>query len=469
MRALEKKRYAAILLASVLILTLPFSAMPQDEEADYLQSGHRFADEADEITPDWTYRTDSASELSGVLYDSGDEEGGRVCYPDCPSGWDQDEYDLWELDHSGEVVHYSLNDVGIDDGTTTINEWCVGQLGDMWCDEIEYNGNHETILFPKPNMKTFIRISPESSWGDDDVDYTIRIEEEYPDDRGGARDPIVLGKSRHIAIEDGYVCYSQCHEDDDEWEEFGQDAFDAYSIHLYAFEQFEFNIHTYPTPNQGRIQVWLLEQDMPLNLVEFANEEEWTVHLYPTASKTYTLLIGSGPSEDWDGMTYDITGTLWWSSITRDPDADFDGDGWTDRDEYEKCGSNYLLASSVPQDYDGDGYCDSEDWDDDGDGVDDDADRCARGMKSGSDYDGDGCKDAEDSDDDDDGVPDGDDAFPKNADEWSDYNSDGVGDNEDPPPSQLSKVLTNLPKFVAIVVSFVILVLYAKVVHSRLE
>ena len=167
--------------------------------------------------------------------------------------------------------------------------------------------------------------------------------------------------------------------------------------------------------------------------------------------------------------TYDITGTLWWSSITRDPDADFDGDGWTDRDEYEKCGSNYLLASSVPQDYDGDGYCDSEDWDDDGDGVDDDADRCARGMKSGSDYDGDGCKDAEDSDDDDDGVPDGDDAFPKNADEWSDYNSDGVGDNEDPPPSQLSKVLTNLPKFVAIVVSFVILVLYAKVVHSRLE
>jgi len=34
MRALEEKWLAAILLASVLIMTLPFSAMPQDEEAE---------------------------------------------------------------------------------------------------------------------------------------------------------------------------------------------------------------------------------------------------------------------------------------------------------------------------------------------------------------------------------------------------------------------------------------------------
>ncbi|MAZ62159.1 MAG: hypothetical protein CMB18_02535 [Euryarchaeota archaeon] len=41
-------------------------------------------------------------------------------------------------------------------------------------------------------------------------------------------------------------------------------------------------------------------------------------------------------------------------------DADDDGDGWSDSDEYI-CGSNHLDASSVPPDGDGDGICDSED------------------------------------------------------------------------------------------------------------
>ena len=41
-------------------------------------------------------------------------------------------------------------------------------------------------------------------------------------------------------------------------------------------------------------------------------------------------------------------------------DADDDGDGWSDSDEYI-CGSNHLDANSVPPDGDGDGICDSED------------------------------------------------------------------------------------------------------------
>ncbi len=41
-------------------------------------------------------------------------------------------------------------------------------------------------------------------------------------------------------------------------------------------------------------------------------------------------------------------------------DADDDGDGWSDSDEYI-CGSNHLDASSVPPDGDGDGICDSQD------------------------------------------------------------------------------------------------------------
>lgn len=41
-------------------------------------------------------------------------------------------------------------------------------------------------------------------------------------------------------------------------------------------------------------------------------------------------------------------------------DADDDGDGWSDSDEYI-CGTNHLDANSVPPDGDGDGICDSQD------------------------------------------------------------------------------------------------------------
>ena len=44
-------------------------------------------------------------------------------------------------------------------------------------------------------------------------------------------------------------------------------------------------------------------------------------------------------------------------------DADDDGDGWSDSDEYI-CGSNHLDPTSVPPDGDGDGICDSEDGSD---------------------------------------------------------------------------------------------------------
>ncbi|MDC0149823.1 hypothetical protein OAI65_02735, partial [Candidatus Poseidoniales archaeon] len=41
-------------------------------------------------------------------------------------------------------------------------------------------------------------------------------------------------------------------------------------------------------------------------------------------------------------------------------DADDDGDGWSDNDEY-LCGSNHLDSTDVPDDSDGDGICDDED------------------------------------------------------------------------------------------------------------
>ena len=130
--------------------------------------------------------------------------------------------------------------------------------------------------------------------------------------------------NRHFSIEDQYVCFYECHEED------GQDAYDLYSVHLYAGEHLELNIHTYPDPNRGQISAFLVGDQEPYQQIIFHDEEEWTFNLTPSSPTTYKLIIVSRDSDAWDGMTYDINATLWWSSTIRDPNADYDGDGWLD-------------------------------------------------------------------------------------------------------------------------------------------
>ena len=141
-----------------------------------------------------------------------------------------------------------------------------------------------------------------------------------------------------------------------------------------------------------------------------------------------------GLDTDGDGMS-DNLGTTMLNGSACDPsaysiDEDDDGDSWSDSDE-ATCGTDSLLASSIPDDFDGDHVCDIMDADDDNDGWDDDVDAFPQDSSEVNDNDGDGIGDNEDTDDDNDGVIDGQDAFPNDATETDDFDGDGTGDNAD--------------------------------------
>jgi gliding motility-associated-like protein len=116
-------------------------------------------------------------------------------------------------------------------------------------------------------------------------------------------------------------------------------------------------------------------------------------------------------------------------------DSDDDGDGFSDTDEIT-CGSDPLLASSLPADTDSDGIPDCIDTDDDNDGFSDtDEATCDSDPLDATsmplDTDTDGTPNCIDPDDDNDSYLDVNDAFPLDAKEWLDTDADGIGNNSD--------------------------------------
>ena len=116
-------------------------------------------------------------------------------------------------------------------------------------------------------------------------------------------------------------------------------------------------------------------------------------------------------------------------------DTDDDGDGFSDADEIT-CGSDPLLASSLPADADSDGIPDCIDTDDDNDGyLDTDEITCGSDPLDATskplDTDADGTPNCIDTDDDNDSYLDVNDAFPLDAIEWLDTDADGIGNNSD--------------------------------------
>ena len=131
-------------------------------------------------------------------------------------------------------------------------------------------------------------------------------------------------------------------------------------------------------------------------------------------------------------------------------DPDDDNDGYSDADEIT-CGSDPLLAASLPADTDSDGIPDCLDTDDDNDGYSDTDElncdcACELANKSENtegksnpldpsitplDTDGDFIPNCYDTDDDNDGYSDENDAFPLDASEWLDTDADGIGNNTD--------------------------------------
>ncbi|MDA8931583.1 thrombospondin type 3 repeat-containing protein, partial [Flavobacteriaceae bacterium] len=116
-------------------------------------------------------------------------------------------------------------------------------------------------------------------------------------------------------------------------------------------------------------------------------------------------------------------------------DSDDDGDGFSDADEIT-CGSDPLLASSLPADTDSDGTVNCIDTDDDNDGYSDtDETTCGSDPLDDAskplDTDLDGMANCIDTDDDNDSYLDENDAFPLDATEWLDTDADGIGNNAD--------------------------------------
>ena len=116
-------------------------------------------------------------------------------------------------------------------------------------------------------------------------------------------------------------------------------------------------------------------------------------------------------------------------------DSDDDGDGFSDADEIT-CGTDPLLASSLPADTDSDGIPDCVDTDDDNDGYSDtDEITCGSDPLDDAskplDTDSDGIANCIDTDDDNDSYLDENDAFPLDNTEWLDTDADGTGNNTD--------------------------------------
>ena len=384
------------------------------------------------------FRTDDI--LSGVLNEVGDKEGGRVCYPDCPSDWEEDEYDLWEVENSdiGGTLEVSISDIGADDGTDATVEICFGTLGSMWCSEVLDGHGGEVYVIDKIVLNSYIRISPNPSLWDDHVDYSIEIIDEFEDNN--LLETMTIPFNQRSFSYTGYVCSEQCHDDNEEWSEFGNDFGDYYEISLLTDEEMLITINTETIPNRGYIHFWLIYQEGSIWHVEkvtFGDEGEFEVYLQTDVPLTYTLIIASGLSNDWDGMTYEIKGDLLWKNNLRTwVNNDYDGDGWDDITERDFCDTDYLDYDSVPEDNDDDFICDVVDTDDDNDGwVDEDEKLCFSNPMSDqsipSDFDNDMVCDVVDTDDDDDGVIDQNDDFPLDKSEWTDTDGDGIGNNAD--------------------------------------
>jgi gliding motility-associated-like protein len=116
-------------------------------------------------------------------------------------------------------------------------------------------------------------------------------------------------------------------------------------------------------------------------------------------------------------------------------DSDDDNDGFSDVDEIT-CGTDPLLASSMPLDTDNDGIANCMDTDDDNDGFSDtDEATCGSDPLNATskplDTDNDGTPNCIDTDDDNDSYLDENDAFPLDASEWLDTDADGLGNNAD--------------------------------------
>ncbi|MDA1143398.1 MAG: thrombospondin type 3 repeat-containing protein [Bacteroidetes bacterium] len=116
-------------------------------------------------------------------------------------------------------------------------------------------------------------------------------------------------------------------------------------------------------------------------------------------------------------------------------DSDDDGDGFSDEVEIT-CGTDPLLASSLPADTDLDGIANCIDTDDDNDGyLDTDEATCGSDPLDATskplDTDTDGTPNCIDTDDDNDSYLDVNDAFPLDATEWLDTDADRIGNNSD--------------------------------------
>jgi hypothetical protein len=444
-------RSPPIPLLLAIALLLPTASLPVGDEHSLEDTAPWEAPSADETTIyDWIVR-EGPFDFSGTLYNEGDEEGGRVCHPDCPSGWEDDEYDLWLLNATTGVTTVTVIDAGGDiDGTDLTLEYCAGDvgivgdtvIGTLFCaefdDEMSSSAGHSAVA--KRQYKSFYRLSPNPSWGNDDVDYTIGWDHTYYDDEPPIQVFGTEKSSLRTHTVSGYVCFNECTSD-----AAGMDVYDPFSFELLDDEELTINVHTYPDPNRGNMRAWLILpqpiDDRPYIDIYFDDEEEWTFHLDTrdfggSTAGEYELFVLSEESDSEDGMTYQVVFDQLWVSPSRDPDADYDNDGWTDFEE-PGCGTSPHSITQVPPDWDSDGTCDPLDEDDDADGVADVVDRCQFGSTGtvGNDTDGDGCKDIEDAcptdpndslDSDGDGVCDSKDAFPFDSLNGGD-NMDGTG------------------------------------------
>ena len=362
-----------------------------------------FAEQFDYISSP-VYRGGGDSDtLSGEMGRSNQQTNtGKVCYPDCPSDWEVDPYDLWQLNFDLVSLLNVEVDIGggwlDDDGTDALLEYCI----DMLCyDDTSGLADGSRVYVPKTVNPEFIRISPNPSDGHDNVDYSIRvsieIEDETQDDT--TRDSLIdlYTKERNFVVA-GAVCsvQGQCHSS-------SEDPFDMFVVSLWPGDILSLEFNSYKFPHRGQMVVRLSTTSAGvLDTVQFWDDDSWTFWLEPDGGvKTYYISVFTLNGESYDDMTYDIDATLLWVSQNRDPLPDFDGDGWTDHDEL-LCGTIYTNRFSVPSDFDDDKVCDILDEDDDGDGTPDSEDEFPLDWWENADFDGDGVGDNSDTDDDDD-------------------------------------------------------------------